>query len=62
MKAPANVLKLYKKGSESNRFKKETTNKQKKFVTLFHDYYLFHGALVLHLVVKKKKKIIKKLN
>lgn len=29
MKAPANMLKLYKKGSELNRFKKST------FVTLF---------------------------
>lgn len=39
MKAPANVLKLYKKGSESNRFKKKNNKQTKKtFVTLFHDY------------------------
>lgn len=48
MKVPANVLKLYKKGSESNRFKK------KIFAILFHNY-IFSMVHWYYVWFKKKK-------
>lgn len=49
MKAPANVLKLYKKGSECNRLKKKKT-----FAILFHNY-IFSMVHWSYVWLKKKK-------